>query len=145
MKVKLREAKALGFNRRMVSFGIKHGNFPMIFDNAIVDTGCPFLIISEDMAKTRRIPYKKYNKLDIDGGKPLNIGGILLELRCLGECDITLKTVDDQIVNLKHQAYVGVPLVPILQKLPSFLGDNFLRTHSLSICYEADGAYLRKL
>ena len=138
MKIKLREGKALGFERPLTGFIFKHPNFPMLMDKAIIDTGCPFIVIPEDTIKLRRIPYMRYPKYE----KSVNIGGIILELRDMGECIIKLIDVDDKTHEFKHKVFVGIPQSPIVQKLPSFIGLDFLKAHKLSISPEEDGIYL---
>jgi hypothetical protein len=138
MKVKLVENKALGFDRPMVSYVFKYPNFPMLFDKAIIDTGCPFVIIPESTIKLRRIPYATCPKYE----KTVNIGGILLELRDIGECSIKFMDVDNAFHEFKHRVFVGIPQLPIMQKLPSFLGIEFLKKFKLGICPEEDGIYL---
>jgi len=142
MKIKLKSAKSLGFDRDMASIGFKHPQFARVFDNAIIDTGCPYVIISESVIKTRRMPYKKYPKLELES--PLNLGGILMELRDLGECSIFMFDTNDKLNEFKHRAYVGVSLTPINMKLPSFIGIDFLKKNKLSINFEEDGSYLIK-
>jgi len=57
-KIPLFTGKSLGFDRDMVTFSIKYGNLPNFFCKAIIDTGCPFTIVSESSIKRTRIPYR---------------------------------------------------------------------------------------
>lgn len=138
MKVKLKEGKELGFERPIVSFVFKHPRFPMQFDRAIVDTGCPFVIIPESTLKLRRIPFNSCPKYD----KIVQIGNIPFELRDMGECSIKFIDVDGIAHEFKHTVYAGIPQIPIMQKLPSFIGLDFLRKFKLSLCPKDDGMYL---
>lgn len=60
--IPLKSAKSLGFERHFVSFAFKHPRISVLYDRAIVDTGCPFIIMSENVIKTRRMlnSYAKY-------------------------------------------------------------------------------------
>lgn len=141
MKVSLFELKALGFSRPMVKFGFKHPKFPRLFHIAIVDTGCPFVIIPEKTLKLRRIPYRTKTKYE----KNVMIGPIELELRELGDCELFFLDMEiNKIISLKYPVYAGIPLTggELIQTLPSFLGNNFLKDNNLSIMNTESGNYL---
>ena len=129
-KIPLFSGKSLGFERDMVTFSVKYGNFPNLFCKGIVDTGCPFTIISESSIKRTRIPYNskpsKYN---------VQLGNINMELRELGICEINFRDEKGDINKFEQDVYVGIPLVKgyLAQELPSFIGKDFLNNHSLSI------------
>lgn len=106
IKIPLIKANSLGFERDMITFAVKYGSLPNFYASAIVDTGCPFCIISESAIKKTRIGYKD---------KPTHhrqvwLGGILFELRELGECELFFRDYENKQISFKHGLYVGVPI-----------------------------------
>src|SRR3989344_8996075 len=90
IKIPIIKDSSLGYERDMITFSVKYGSLPDFYSNAIVDTGCPFCIISESTIKKTRIPY---------ADKPVHhkqvwLGGILFELRDLGECNLSFRDCD---------------------------------------------------
>ena len=51
IKIPLIKASSLGFERDMITFAVKYGSLPNFYASAIVDTGCPFCVISESTIK----------------------------------------------------------------------------------------------
>jgi len=140
IKIPLIKASSLGYERDMIAFSVKYGSLPDFYANAIVDTGCPFCVISESTIKKTRIPY---------ADKPVHhkqvwLGGILFELRDLGECNLSFRDCDRKSVLFKQQLFVGIPisLKPgqvFVQQLPCFIGKDFLDKNFLSIIKSRDG------
>lgn len=116
---------------------IKYGNLPNFFCKAIVDTGCPFTIISESSIKKTRIPYnsKKSFKYNVQ------IGNISMELKELGMCEINFRDDENKTKAFEQELYVGIPLTRgyLSQELPSFIGKDCLDKHSISIINKKDG------
>jgi len=147
IKIPLIKANSLGYERDMVTFSVKYGSLPNFYASAIVDTGCPFCIISESVLNKTRISY-------ID--KPVHhkqtwLGGILFELKDLGECKLFFRDHENKSVSFQHPLYGGVPisLKPgqfFLQQLPCFIGKDFLDRNFLSIIKSRDGSsYLQEV
>ena len=117
-KIPLFSGKSLGFIRDMVTFSVKYGNLPNFFCKAIVDTGCPFTIISESSIKRTRIPYNtKPSKYNVE------LGSINLELKELGICELYFRDENGEIRKFEQEIYIGIPLVKgyLAQELPSFI------------------------
>ena len=147
IKIPIIKASSLGYERDMITFSVKYGSLPDFYANAIVDTGCPFCIISESTIKKTRIPY---------ADKPVHhkqvwLGGILFELRDLGECNMSFRDCDLKSVSFKQQLFVGIPisLKPgqvFVQQLPCFIGKDFLDKNFLSIIKSRDGnSYIQEV
>lgn len=145
IRIPLIKAISLGYERDMISFSVKYGSLPNFYASAIIDTGCPFCVVSENVIKKTRIPYKE---------KPVHhkqvwLGGILFELRDLGECELFLKNYENKSVPFKQQIYVGVPISLkrnqiLTQQIPCFIGKDFLDKNFLSIIKSRDGnSYLQ--
>ncbi|MAG40061.1 hypothetical protein CMI41_03775 [Candidatus Pacearchaeota archaeon] len=135
-KIPLFSGKSLGFDRDMVTFSVKYGSLSSFFCKAIVDTGCPFTIISESSIKRTRIPYSskpsKYN---------VQIGNISMDLIELGVCEINFRDENGNTKTFEQEIYVGIPRVKgyLAQELPSFIGKDFLNNHSISIINKKEG------
>jgi len=135
-KIPLFSGKSLGFERDMVTFSVKYGNLPNFFCKGIVDTGCPFTIISESSIKRTRIHYSskpsKYN---------VQLGSINMDLIELGICEINFRDENGEIKKFEQEIYVGIPKVKgyLAQELPSLIGKDFLNNHSLSIINKKGG------
>ena len=135
-KIPLFSGKSLGFERDMVAFSVKYENLPNFFCKGIVDTGCPFTIISESSIKRTRIPYNcKPSKYNVQHG---NINMDLIEL---GICEINFRDENGDVKKFEQEIYVGIPKVKgyLAQELPSFIGKDFLNNHSLSIINKKEG------
>lgn len=147
VRIPLIKANSLGYERDMVSFSVKYGNLPNFYTTAIVDTGCPFCVISESTIKKTRIPYitkPVYHK-------QVWLGGILFELRGLGECELFFRDIDKKLIQFKQDIYIGVPISLkqnqiLVQQLPCFIGKDFLDKYFLSIIKSRDGSsYLQSV
>jgi len=141
IRIPLIKAISLGYERDMVSFSVKYSSLPNFYATAIVDTGCPFCVISESVIKKTRIPYKE----KVVHHKQVWLGGILFELRDLGECELFLKDCENESVVFKQQIYVGVPISLkhnqiLTQQIPCFIGKDFLDKNFLSIIKSRDGS-----
>ena len=147
IKIPLIKANSLGYERDMISFSVKYGSLPNFFASAIVDTGCPFCVISESVIKKTRISYSD---------KPVHhkqvwLGGILFELKELGECDLVFRDHEKKSISFKHPLYIGVPVnmkkgFQFLQQLPCFIGKDLLDKNYLSIIKSKDGnSYLQEV
>ncbi len=139
-RIPLFKAKKLGYERDMVSFSIKYGTVPNFLTTAIVDTGCPFIIISQNDIDKTRIPYRNKPSLS----KPVSLGNLILELKDLGECEIFFRDYNNQSIKYKERIYVGIPigLKPgqmLAQQLPSIVGKGFLDNNFLSVIKNKDG------
>jgi len=147
IKIPLLKAKSLGYDRDMVTFSVKYGSLPNFYASAIVDTGCPFCIISETTIQKTRIPYKSKSVHH----KQVWLGGILFELRELGECDLFFRDNENQTKPFKHDLYIGVPVglkkgTIFTQQIPCFIGKDFLDKNFLSIIKSKDGkTYLQEV
>src|SRR3989344_925826 len=135
-KIPLFSGKSLGFDRDMVTFSVKCGSLPNLFCKGIVDTGCPFTIISESSIKRTGISYcskpSKYN---------VQLGNINMDLIELGVCEINFRDKNGDIKKFEQEIYVGIPKVKgyLAQELPSFIGKDFLNNHSISIINKKEG------
>lgn len=147
VKIPLIKGKSLGYERDMVTFSVKYGSLPNFYASAIVDTGCPFCVISESVIKKTRVSYKD---------KPVHhkqvwLGGMLFELKELGECGLFFRDHEKNLVQFKQNLYVGVPHglrkgEIFLQQLPCFIGKDFLDKNFLSIIKSRDGnSYLQEV
>ena len=147
IKIPLLKAVSLGYERDMITFSIKYGSLPNFYANAILDTGCPFCLISERTIQKTRISYKD---------KPVHhrqvwLGGILFELRCLGECEIFFRDNENKSIPFKQEIYVGIPIslkkgTILSQQIPCFIGKDFLDKNFLSIIRSKDGkTYLQEV
>lgn len=136
IKIPLFNSKSLGFDRDMVVFSINYGSLPPFFAKAIIDTGCPFTIISESTIKKTRIPYSTKETKYI-----VQLGNISLELKELGLCDLIFKDENNNPVKFKQEVFIGIPNMKgyLAQELPSFLGKDFLNNNSLSIINRKEG------
>lgn len=135
-KILLFKGKSLGFDRDMVTFSVRYGNLPNFFCKAIVDTGCPYTIISENTIKKTRISYcSKSIKCDVQ------LGNIAMELRELGICELSFRDEDGNIHKFQQEVYIGIPTVKcyLAQELPSFIGKDLLNNHSFSIINKKEG------
>lgn len=140
LRIPLFKAKKLGYERDMISLKIKYGTLPDLNITAIVDTGCPFIIISKNDIEKTRIPYNSKPSLE----KPVSLGNLLLELKNLGECEVFLRDETGHLISYKEKIYVGVPigLKPgqmLGQQLPSMVGKEFLDKNFLSVMKNRDG------
>jgi len=141
LKIPLIKGKSLGFERDMVTFSLKWGALPRVIASGIVDTGYPYVILSENVFKRSRIPY---NSLPVEPS-PVNIGGITLELKNLGECHLFFRNEEGNLVELiKQRVFVGVPIgfknnQMLIKEIPSFIGNEFLDSHDLSIMNDKGG------
>jgi|SRR3989344_495384 len=138
VKIPLFKGNRLGFERSLVTLSIKYGNLPSFFAEALVDTGCPFTVISESKMKKTRIPYSD---------KPtsysnVQVGNIIMELKDLGVCEISFRDENNKIVKINQQIFVGVPITKgyLSQELPSFLGQDILKNHHISIMNNKSGS-----
>ena len=147
IKIPLIKASSLGFERDMITFAVKYGSLPNFYASAIVDTGCPFCVISESTIKKTRISYKD---------KPTHhrqvwLGGILFELKELGECELFFRDYENKQISFKHDLYISVPISlkqgqMLLQQLPCFIGKDFLDKNFLSIIKSKDEkSYLQRI
>jgi len=145
IKIPMIKATSLGYERDMVSFSVKYGTLPNFYATAIVDTGCPFCVISESTIQKTRISYSD---------KPVHhkqvwLGGILFELKALGKCRLFFRDIDNKSVQFQQELYVGVPVSLkqnqiLVQQLPCFIGKDFLDNNFLSIIKCRDGkSYLQ--
>lgn len=145
IKIPLIKAISLGYERDMVTFSVKYGTLPNFYATAIVDTGCPFCVISESTIRKTRIPY---------ADKPVHhkqvwLGGILFELKELGKCDLFFRDCENNSIKFQQNLYVGVPISLkqnqiLVQQLPCFIGKDFLDANFLSIIKCRDGkSYLQ--
>jgi len=145
-KIPLLKAKSLGYDRDMITFSVKYGSLPNFNASAIVDTGCPFCVISETTIQKTRISYKDKPVYH----KQVWLGGILFELRDLGECKLFFRDSESKIKEFKHNLYVGVPVglkkgTIFTQQIPCFIGNDFLDKNFLSIIKSKDGTvYLQE-
>lgn len=137
-KIPLFKGSRLGFERSLVTLSIKYGSLPNFFAEALVDTGCPFTVISESKIKKTRIPYSD---------KPISysnvqVGNIMMELRDLGICEISMRDENNNMIKINQQIFVGVPLIEgyLSQELPSFLGQDILKNHHISIMNSKSGS-----
>lgn len=146
-KIPLLKAVSLGYERDMITFSVKYSSLPNFYASAILDTGCPFCIISESTIQKTRISYKD---------KPVHhkqvwLGGIFFELRCLGECELFFKNNENKVISFKQEVYVGVPIslkkgTILSQQIPCFIGKDFLDKNFLSIIKSKDGnTYLQEV
>ena len=138
IKIALFKAKSLGFERDMVSFSLKYKNFPALLVKAIVDTGCPFTVLSQSaLSRTRIPPGELYQVVDL--------GPIRLELRKLGVCELTFRSEDAKPISFKHEVYYGMPRTKerLAQELPSFVGKDFIDNHYISIQKTKQGSFLQ--
>ncbi len=97
--IPLFKSKKLGYERDMVSFSIKYGNLPNFLGTAIIDTGCPFILISENDIEKTRIPYLSKPSLP----NPVSLGNLLLEVKDLGECDIFFRDATGEAIKYKEK------------------------------------------
>ena len=147
IKIPLLKAVSLGYERDMVTFSVKYGSLPNFHSSAILDTGCPFCVISENTIQKTRINYKD---------KPVHhkqvwLGGIFFELRSLGECELFFRDNENKPISFKQEVYVGVPIslkkgTILSQQIPCFIGKDFLDKNFLSIIRSKDGnTYLQEV
>lgn len=141
IKIPIFKGKSLGFERDMVSFSFKYRNFPLTISKAVVDNGCPHIIISESVLKRTRIPYTrmKTNKL-------VQVGLIQMQLKLLGKCKLNFRTEDNNTVEIEHDVYAGIPVNRgyIAQEIPSFIGKDFFDENLISILNTKTGKFLYK-
>ena len=146
IKIPLIKANSLGFERDMVTFAVKYDSLPPFNASAIVDTGCPFCVITENTIQKTRIPYKS---------KPVHhkqvwLGGILFELKELGECELFFRDFEKKAIPFRQQLFVGVPVSLkvgqiLTNQLPCFIGKDFLDKYFLSIMRTREGtSYLQE-
>ena len=147
IKIPLLKAMSLGYERDMITFSVKYGSLPNFYASAILDTGCPFCVISESTIQKTRINYKD---------KPVYhsqvwLGGILFELRGLGECELFFRDKENKLIPFKQEIYVGVPIslkkgTILSQQIPCFIGKDFLDKNFLSIIKSKDrNTYLQEV
>lgn len=141
IKIPLFRGKSLGFERDMVAFSLKYGSLPRVILIAIVDTGCPYVIISENIIKKTRIPYTSKPSEE----KPVQLGPILLELRNLGVCELFFKDDKEEVIEpFQQEVFVGIPILKknqiICMELLSFIGKSFFDKHCSSIVKKKDGS-----
>ena len=134
IKIPLLKASSLGYERDMITFSVGYSSLPNFNASAIVDTGCPFCVISESTIQKTRIPYKDNPVYH----KQVWLGGISFELRELGECKLFFRDKEGKTISFKHNLYVGVPVglkkgIILTQQLPCFIGKDFLDNNFLSI------------
>lgn len=147
LKIPLVRGKSLGFERDIATFSVKYKNFPRILNTAIVDTGCPFIILSETALRKTRIPYKNLPSMS----KPVQVGPMVLELKDLGECELFFRDEDDKSVEpFRSQVYVGVisnlkKNQFLAQEIPSFIGKDFFDKHDLSIIKKEGKSFICKI
>ncbi len=136
IKIPLFNSKSLGFDRDMVVFSVKYSSLPEFFAKAIIDTGCPFTIISENVIKRTRISYSSKETKYV-----VQLGNISLELKELGLCDLNFKDENSNPVKFQQDIYIGIPVIKgfLAQELPSFIGKDFLNNNSLSIINRKEG------
>lgn len=141
IRIPLFKGKRFGFERDMVTFSFKYGNLPTTICNAIVDTGCPFVIVSDSILKRTRIPYSKINTSQI-----VSIASIQLQLKPLNDCGLTFKTENGEPLLFNHKIYGGIPTTKgyLAQEIPSFLGKDFFDTHQISIIKTTNSSFLCK-
>lgn len=146
IRIPLIKAKSLGFERDMITFAVKYGSLLPFNASAIVDTGCPFCVITENTIQKTRIPYKD---------KPVHhkqvwLGGILFELKELGECELFFRDCEKKVISFKQLLFVGIPIglksgQVLVNQLPCFIGKDFLDKFFLSIIKARDGmTYLQE-
>ena len=144
-KIPLFKAITFGYERDMISFSLRHGTLPPLYTTAILDTGCPYFIISENAIKRTRISYGEEPAFE----KPVNLGGMFFHLYSLGECNLCFRDIEKKDTNFKHIVYVGVPMInknEILNKqMPSFVGKDFLDKNFISIIKTKSGSYLQQI
>ena len=147
IKIPLLKAVSLGYERDMITFSVKYGSLPNFYASAILDTGCPFCVISESTIKKTRINYHD---------KPVHhkqvwLEGILFELRCLGEFELIFRDNENKLIPFRQETYVGVPIslkkgTILSQQIPCFIGKDFLDKNFLSIIRSKDGGtYLQEV
>ncbi len=147
IKIPLIKGTSLGYERDMVAFSVKYGTIPNFYATAIIDTGCPFCVISESVIKKTRICY--LNKPVYH--KQVWLGGISFELRELGECELFFRDNEMNPLSFKQNLYVGVPVnlkegQILVQQLPCFLGKDLLDKNFLSLVKSRDGnTYLQEI
>jgi len=144
-KIPLIKSRSLGYERDTVSFSIKYGSLPSLYDTAIVDTGCPYFIISQNAIKKTRIPYGGKPAFE----KPINIGGMFFNLYSLGVCDLCFRDIEKKEIKFKHIIYVGIPTLSknelLTKQIPSFVGKDLLDDNFISIIKSKKGNYLQQI
>ena len=140
IKIPLFKGKSLGFERDMVTFSVRGKNI-FLLSRGIVDTGCPFTILSESSLKRTRINY--YNK---ETKYVVFIGTIPLQLKELGECELTFKDEHGNPIKFKQNIHAGIPNIKgyLAEGLPSFIGKDFLNNHTLNIHNKKEGSFILK-
>lgn len=145
IKIKLREARIFKGTRIAVSLSFKFGSLPPTPITAIIDTGCPFSMISENTLKRTRI---HLSTLPIYDSELTYLGNIKLQLRDLKLCDLIFRDISNGLVALKQELVGGFPITKNPQteypNLPNILGMDFLKKHSLSLSFNEEGIWLIK-
>ncbi len=145
MKIPIEYVRALGDIRPMVflSFSGSHGLH--LHTKAIVDTGCPNVIITEPNLQRTRIPLTALNYT-----RDLLLGSIKLKIASLGTCTLNFIDSEGEYVNFEHEVYVGKPDMQVntffVNGLQNCIGLDFLKANKLAVIPEdCDGkAYLEK-
>jgi len=101
MEIPLSKGKLLGAERDIANFTVIGRNLRLT-TSAIVDNGSPFTIIMESDLKRTRIPYTSLPTF-----QKVNLGGIPLFLKDLGDCDLVFRTTENEVITLKHKIYGG--------------------------------------
>lgn len=146
IRIPLIKANSLGFERDMITFAVKYRSLLPFNASAIVDTGCPFCVITENTIQKTRIPYKDKPVYH----KQVWLGGILFELKELGECELFFRDYEKKVISFKQLLFVGIPnsLKPgqvLTNQLPCFIGKDLLDKYFLSIIKTRDGmTYLQE-
>lgn len=141
VRIPLFKAKALGFERDMVTFSVKGKSIPFLIATAVIDTGCPYTILSESALKRTT---RSYNNRETEC--VVNIGPIPVELKKLDVCQLSFNDDAKNPVFFEQNVYVGLPKIKgyLAQELPSFIGKDFLDGHLLSIVNRKEGSFILK-
>jgi hypothetical protein len=131
LKIPLIEAEVSGSLRDIVVFTVKCGTISF-FTKAIIDNGCPNVLIDQlDLARTR-IPYKaRFKQVE---GLPLGLGTHLFDRLDMGICELIFKDIEGKVHTFKHQTYAMICQdEKVLSVGSSLIGRDFLGTFNLGL------------
>ena len=138
MKIPIVYGNSLGAPRHMATHSVVSDIFHLQ-SRSIIDTGCPFTIITEPNLMRTRVPISR-----LDYTSSAWLGNMKLKLASLGICKLNFIDTENKLVSFEQEVYAGKAELPdgnqLINAFPNFIGLDFLRKHRLAVIpIDADG------
>ena len=134
VKIPLIKRKILGYERYVVTLNITVKDLKIFGIEALIDTGSPHTILMEKDLRRLRLPYTS-----LPEAKQMKLGGYTVKLIDIGECILTFKDVNENLVSFKQKVFGGYITKRDVQHFPNILGLDFLDAQKLNFIIDENG------